>query len=156
MQIANFTTKRFGVLCLTAAALLATPAHGAPLPNAVGKCSITTIKQVGYQLGVPGSGSAVSFANGGDQVSYDTIAGIVHSRPGDRVKMCLVALPRNCPSGDTRGRTYRTTNFRTRESWTAAEFPTHLRRRIEQSPITHLPIGSDREAQRIWQRRCVK
>lgn len=121
MQIANFTTKRFGVLCLTAAALLATPAHGAPLPNAVGKCSITTIKQVGYRLGVPGSGSAVSFANGGDQVSYDTIAGIVHSRPGDRVKMCLVALPRNCPPGDTRGRTYRTTNFRTRESWTAAD-----------------------------------
>jgi hypothetical protein len=96
-----------------------------PLPTRIGQCSETTVKDVSTRLmdGVtkapmPGSGSAVDFANGGYQVSYDTIAAITQSRAGDSVSICLVSFPQGCPSGDARGRTYKTTNLRTRGTWT--------------------------------------
>ena len=50
--------------------------------------------------------------------SYDTVAAIIKSRPGDPVKMCLVSIPRGCPPGDNRGRMYKTTNLRTHGVWT--------------------------------------
>jgi hypothetical protein len=40
------------------------------------------------------------------------------SRPGDRVSMCLVSIPKDCPPGDDRGRTYKATNKRTGHTWT--------------------------------------
>jgi hypothetical protein len=64
-----------------------------------------------------GSGSAVSFDNGGYQVSYDTVPAIEHSKTGDPVRMCLVSIPRHCPKGDDRGRVYRITNLRTHKGW---------------------------------------
>jgi hypothetical protein len=97
----------------------------APLPAAVGQCSETRIAKIGERLedGVtgrpmPGSGSAVTFANRGYQVSYDEEPAIQRSRRGDPVRICLVKLPQNCPRGDNRGRIYTTTNLRTGESWT--------------------------------------
>ena len=36
--------------------------------------------------GVPDSGSAITYANGGHQVSYDMVPGIQHSRVGDPIK----------------------------------------------------------------------
>lgn len=100
-------------------------AAAAPLPGQVGQCSDTTISKIGQRLEdgttgrpVPGSGSAVNFANRGYQVSYDEVPAIQHSRRGDRVRMCLVKLPEDCPKGDDRGRVYTTTNLRTNESWT--------------------------------------
>jgi hypothetical protein len=66
---------------------------------------------------ITGSGSAVRFANGGYQVSYETIPAIEASRAGDRVRMCFISTPLNCPSGDNRGKIYRTTNLRTKKSW---------------------------------------
>jgi hypothetical protein len=114
-----------------AAALLAvgTPvAYSAALPTVLGQCAPTTIKSVGNRLedgvtgrGVPGSGSAVSFANGGSQVSYDQVPAIDHSRPGDVVTLCLVVLPQNCPKGDDRGKIYLGINARTNESWEASD-----------------------------------
>jgi len=96
-----------------------------PLPTTIGQCTNTTIKDVTSRLEdstthqwIPGSGSAVDFANGGYQVSYDTVAAIIKSRPGDPVKMCLVSIPRGCPPGDNRGRMYKTTNLRTHGVWT--------------------------------------
>jgi hypothetical protein len=96
-----------------------------PLPTQVGQCTNTTIKDVTTRLQdgatnkpIPGSGSAVDFANGGYQVSYDTIATITQSRAGDPVTICLVSLPKGCPPGDKRGITYKTTNLRTHGSWT--------------------------------------
>jgi hypothetical protein len=101
-------------VCLTAQA--------ADLPKKVGDCVNTTIKSVGTRLdGVPDSGSAVSFANGGYQVGYDRVPAIEQSKRGDPVSMCLVSVPQNCPKGDDRGRTYRTTNQRTHQSWTLAD-----------------------------------
>jgi len=96
-----------------------------PLPAQLGQCSSTTIKDVTTRLrdGVtkepmPDSGSAIDFTNGGYQVSYDTIAAVTQSRAGDPVTMCLISIPRNCPAGDERGRTYKTTNLRTHGVWT--------------------------------------
>jgi hypothetical protein len=113
----------FAVAVATIAASAAV--HAAGLPEAVGDCTSTSINAVGTRLmdgstgqPVAGSGSTVSFDNGGSQVSYDTVAGIERSKPGDPVRMCLVSIPTGCPKNDNRGRVYRTTNLRTHEQWT--------------------------------------
>jgi len=113
---------------LSAAAILLLSAGIAaadPLPTRIGQCTGTTIKDVTTRLQdgttnkpIPGSGSAVDFANGGYQVSYDTIAAIAQSRPGDSVTTCLVSIPKGCPPGDNRGIVYKTTNQRTHGTWT--------------------------------------
>jgi hypothetical protein len=119
-----------GVIPMLVALVLSSPSGGAPavaaaLPTRIGQCSRTAISRIGQRLEdastgrpIPGSGSAVWFANGGYQVSYEEIPQIMRSHPGDPVRICLVALPHDCPPGDTRGRIYKTTNLRTRRSWT--------------------------------------
>ncbi len=92
-------------------------AEAAPLPTAVGTCSETTIQEIGTRLGTPDSGSVVSFVNGGVQISYDPVPGIIASQVGDPVNVCLVFVPDDCPPGDDRGKIYRTTNLRTGASW---------------------------------------
>jgi hypothetical protein len=95
------------------------------LPKAIGQCVTTAIAKIGDRFGgpigarpIPNSmGSAVSYANGAYQVSYDWVAALARSRVGDRVRMCLVSIPTDCPPGDDRGRFYKTTNLRTGESW---------------------------------------
>ena len=58
----------------------------------------------------PGSGSAIEFANGGYQVSYDQIAAVDRSRPGEPVKICLVSMPTAArPATPGGGRTMRPT-----------------------------------------------
>ena len=102
------------------------PAWAGDLPKRVGDCADTAIKSIGTRLeGVPDSGSAVGFENGGYQVGYDRVPAIEQSRNGDPVHICLVSLPRNCPKGDDRGRTYRTTDLRTHQSWSLAD-STHM------------------------------
>lgn len=105
--------------------VLVVPALAAGLPIRVGQCAATTVKRVETRLvdgstnqPMPGSGSAITFANGGYQVSYDTIAAITASRAGDPVRLCLVSIPEGCPPGDARGRQYKATNLRTKASWT--------------------------------------
>jgi hypothetical protein len=101
--------------------------RASPRPPAmrVGTCVRTTIAQVSQRLEdslthqvIPGSGSAVTFANGLYQVSYDQVPAVNRSRRGDPVSICLRSLPEHCPPGDVRGKFYETTNLRTRESWT--------------------------------------
>jgi hypothetical protein len=93
-------------------------AHADGLPTQIGDCVSTTIQEIGTRLdGVPDSGSAVMFANGGVQVGYDRVAAIEQSRVGDAVRMCLQSIPHNCPRGDDRGRVYRVTNLRTQQTW---------------------------------------
>ncbi len=109
-------------LAMSTVALGPPLAAAAPLPRSVGQCSVTTVKQVESRLqGVPNSGSAISYDNGGYQVSYDIIPAMKASRPGDSVRLCLVSIPRNCPPGDARGRVYRATNLRSGGTWTAAD-----------------------------------
>jgi hypothetical protein len=97
------------------------PARAEELPTEIGACSETTIEDIGYRLGDPDSGSAISYANGGGQVSYDTIPEIHRSRVGDPVRLCLVSIPEDCPPGDDRGKVYSATNLRTGESWEAPD-----------------------------------
>ena len=95
------------------------------MPTRVGQCSITKIASIssrfGEELKPPtdemDSGSAVSFANQGYQVSYSYIAALADSRIGDEVLVCLVSIPKNCPPGDDRGRVYSATNLRTKGTW---------------------------------------
>jgi hypothetical protein len=117
------TLPRFAFIAL-ALPFAAPTLAAAPLPKRVGDCVATTIAAIETRLQddathepVPGSGSAVRFANGGYQVSYDTVPEIEESKKGDKVRMCLVSLPQDCPKGDERGKIYRTRNLRTKKSW---------------------------------------
>ncbi len=121
------TVRRNGVLAALTLMLIsgAGAAAAGRLPTAPGTCVLTRIAAIGERLidaktgrPIPGSGSAVAFANKGYQVSYDEVSAILHSRAGDSVFLCLIEIPRGCPPGDNRGRVYTTTNLRTLESWT--------------------------------------
>lgn len=95
------------------------PKHGFPT---LGTCYVSRITAIEGRLEgdtVTGeSGSQVEFRNGVLQVGYETVPGIVRSRIGDKVTMCVVKLPADCPRGDFRGVVYRTRNWRTKENWT--------------------------------------
>ena len=100
------------------------------LPDQVGQCATTAITQIGDRFGkalapLNGTdfdpGTAVAFANGGAQVSYQREPTIERSQVGDPVRLCLVEIPKNCPPGDDRGKVYTTTNLRTGEAWSLAD-----------------------------------
>lgn len=112
-------------IAIIVASLSAVPATAESLPAREGTCVSTKIARIEHRLQngehgpfVPDSGSAVAFADGGYQVSYQEIEAIHHARVGDPVLLCLIAIPRGCPPGDARGRWYTTTDKRTMESWT--------------------------------------
>jgi hypothetical protein len=121
-----------GSILFLVSALVTTSAMGGGLPTRPGTCVWTKIKRLEHRLGggkdgpfVPDSGSAVTFENGGNQVSYEELDAVHHSRTGDPVLMCLVSIPQHCPKGDNRGRMYTTTNLRTWDSWTMADAEHH-------------------------------
>lgn len=92
----------------------------AGLPTRVGACTASSISEIGGRLEGDDnfeSGTSVFFADGGSQVSYDKEWGIIRSKIGDPVRICLVSIPKDCPPGDDRGKVYRTTNLRTGERW---------------------------------------
>jgi hypothetical protein len=98
------------------------------LPGKVGECADTTITSITDRYGEDlaarpkkGSdpGTIVRFSNSGVQVSLRRENAIVHSQIFDKVNMCLVDIPKECPK-DLRGRVYRTTNLRTKEIWSLA------------------------------------
>lgn len=98
----------------------ATAGNGGGMPTAVGACSESTINLIGGRLEGDqtfDTGTTVGYANGGSQVTYDKEWGIIRSRVGDAVRICLVSVPQGCPPGDDRGKIYRTTNLRSGESW---------------------------------------
>jgi hypothetical protein len=98
------------------------------LPQAIGRCIDTSIAKISDRFGNDisshasnngfSAGTAIEYTNDGFQVSYDRETAVVRSRVGDKVRMCLVYIPENCPPGDERGRIYTTTNLRTGEAWT--------------------------------------
>jgi hypothetical protein len=95
------------------------------LPSTVGQCADTTITMITDRFGADltpskkGSekGTFVRFSNSGVQVSLVKESAIVRSQVFDKVNMCLVEIPKDCQPGDNRGRVYKTTNLRTKESW---------------------------------------
>ncbi len=98
----------------------AVPGESKALPIREGQCVATRIESFAGRLEGDTtfeSGTSVAFANEGTQVSYDKVPAIIQSHPGDRVLMCLTAIPKHCPPGDDRGRMYTTTNLRTHATW---------------------------------------
>jgi len=93
------------------------------LPTVIGHCVTTSFLDISDRFGEPltpelsadgfDSGSSASFRNGGWVVSYSKEPVLLASRIGDKTTMCLVSIPKGCPPGDDRGRTYRITNLRT-------------------------------------------
>jgi hypothetical protein len=115
-------------ICCVISIAVAAPALAATMPERVGTCVRSTIAKLEHRLQdgpgghfIDDSGSAVVFANGGYQVAYSEIDAVHQSRIGDPVLICLVLVPKGCPSGDTRGRVYTTTNLRILDSWTMAD-----------------------------------
>lgn len=99
----------------------AAPSEAASLGD-VGDCFETNVVSVGPRLeGVPDSGSTITYESGLSQIDYARVPGIDNSQAGDRVRVCLVSVPENCPPGDDRGRVYTSTNLRTDETWTAPD-----------------------------------
>jgi hypothetical protein len=114
------------------------------LPNTVGQCITTSVKEV-----YPYKSNAITIYGGGRtaivytakdpnvpdtipeeftfgyQVSDEDIPGIDSSDVGDGVLLCVKSVPDDCPTGDTRGTVYHVTNLRTHQSWDAAN-STHL------------------------------
>ncbi len=98
------------------------------LPSKVGECADTTITSITDRFGADltpskkGSekGTFIRFSNSGVQVSLVKESAIVRSQVFDKVNMCLVDIPKGCQPGDNRGRVYKTTNLRTKESWSLA------------------------------------
>lgn len=100
------------------------PPESDAMPKREGACAQSRIAAIGGRLEGDtafASGSSVAFANGGSQVSYSKVPGIVTSRRGDPVLVCLTALPKHCPPGDDRGRSFTSTNLRTGESWSEGD-----------------------------------
>lgn len=121
LRYATRMSRRPGLLVflaiVCAANLAPTFASYAAVREAIGMCSLTRVAYVGFRAG--DSGSMIEYANGLWQVDYNIIPGIQGSRRGDRVLLCLTDIPIDCPLGDDRGRTYKGTNLRTLESWSA-------------------------------------
>ena len=89
-----------------------------PQPAHLNQCIHTRISELGSRLeGQPDSGSAVVYESGVTGVSYDAIAAIQMSRVGDPVIVCLTSIPKGCPAGDDRGKTYSAQNQRTGGRW---------------------------------------
>lgn len=113
-------TRISGLLvALLLATTLPVPAMAADrVPDKVGRCVRTSIQQIGTRLeGQADSGSALAYANGVPGVSYDTLPEITHAKVGDKIELCLVSLPTNCPTGDNRGKVYLAVDLRTQAFW---------------------------------------
>ena len=71
-------------------------------------CVETAVKTIGSRLTdgddkpIPGTGSYVAFASGLGLVAYSTPKVLELERPGDKVQVCLIAVPKGCPKGDDR------------------------------------------------------
>ena len=113
------------ILILLSVPTLPLPSQAAPPPPRVGKCSNASVAKVMTRLedgvtGKPilGSGTSIEFTNGIYLVSYDTIPQAESSKPRDLVKLCLISIPKDCPPGDNRGKVYKATNLRTKQTFT--------------------------------------
>ncbi|EUB97208.1 hypothetical protein PMI07_000784 [Rhizobium sp. CF080] len=114
---------------ITASAIAAGRAKPSPtLPMKIGQCTVTNVTGVHPRVGEDpvkdedyNAGTGIEYANDGYQVSYAREEALIASKPGDKVTMCLISIPKRCPPGDDRGREYFVTNARTGQSWAMAD-----------------------------------
>ena len=108
------------VLFAGSTVLVPFPVNSAPPPTKIGQCTDTFIQRIGTRLmngvtgePIPGSGSVAILNNGVYLISYDEVEQLRVARAGDKVKLCLLHIPENCPPGDNRGKIYSLLNYRT-------------------------------------------
>jgi hypothetical protein len=90
----------------------------------VGNCVRSAIDEITSFFGNPfsnGHGTIISYDNYSSHVSYDQPEAVTKSKVGDPVRICLREVPRDCPLGDSRGKSFETTNERTNESWVMSD-----------------------------------
>ncbi len=80
-----------------------------------GPCLWTEVTRVGTRLTVhgeplAGSGTSITFSTGLSLVEYHEVPEAEILRPRDRVRICVVSRPRDCPPGDRRGSIFRVTD----------------------------------------------
>jgi len=89
---------------------------------AVGQCFSTKVHDTGYRLeGTPDSGTSVTFEDGHSMVDYSVSIAASRWKVGDPMRLCVISLPTNCPKDDNRGVTYKASNIRAKDDWTAAD-----------------------------------
>ncbi|MEI8179923.1 hypothetical protein, partial [Aestuariivirga sp.] len=93
------------------------------MPQRFGDCVKTKISTVTTRFGEPvtdlntDEGTSVEYDNGGRVVSYGRDQGLFGAKVGQRVVMCLLTIPYDCPDGDDRGRLYYTLDIDTKGEW---------------------------------------
>lgn len=100
--------------------VIVSPANSAPPPTQINQCANTFIQRIGTRLmdgstgeSITGSGTTAILTNGVYLVSYDEVPQLRVAQAGDKVKLCLLHIPENCPPGDNRGKVYSLLNYRT-------------------------------------------
>jgi hypothetical protein len=87
----------------------------------IGDCVRTRVEAIGP---LPGGVPVIRYRDGVIQ-DYDSgMLGQIDTRPGDPVKLCLVAFTRDCGTvfaDEQPGRTYATGNLRTGAAWTSPD-----------------------------------
>ena len=96
-------------------------ASGSSFPK-VGTCYPARITAIGSRMGEGDTpsrdfGTTVDYSNGLSLVDYGLVRPVARSRVGDRVRICVHDLPKDCPGDDLPGIGYRTHNLRTDQSW---------------------------------------
>lgn len=86
--------------------------NAAPEPQQVNNCSRTNVESVGARLeGSPEAGSYIKFTNGLYSDTYEPYS-YGQSKKGDTVLLCLDNVPKGCPPGDDRGKSFIAINER--------------------------------------------
>jgi hypothetical protein len=81
------------------------------------------VKSIGSRLTdgdgkpMPNMGSTLAFSSGLSFVDYETPKVVELQSVGDKVQVCLVALPKNCPKGGDRGKLDRVFDYRQKASY---------------------------------------
>lgn len=106
--------------------LRSAPPKFTPLKTTVGACFTTPVMRVTTRLTdegrpVPGSGSALVFANGAYQTRYRQDPAMDAARPGDNVTLCVAARDSSCGPAAVRGNTYDAYDHRTQDIWRAPD-----------------------------------
>ena len=60
---------------------------------------------------------AVVYDNGGVGVSYEQVPELRKAKVGDRVKLCLTSVPKDCPPDDERGKYYSAEDMDRKAGW---------------------------------------
>lgn len=96
-------------------------------PQKLAQCEKTRIKELTTRFGrpladaVPDTGIFIEYDNGGYIYDYDRDSSFDGTAKGQPVVLCLMSIPRDCPTGDDRGRVYYTLDLVTRQSWISGD-----------------------------------